>query len=149
MITGWSHRESIHRYTHLSGCNRFQWDFDSVHWGYQICESESNLLADTREDGVDESRGIARRLQSEFPGGRSVSGSGPGVLVADDNEVIADTYAQFLADDYDVTAVYSGERALELLGHSVEVVLLDVGCRTARGTKCWSACRTVHSTVAS
>jgi DNA-binding response OmpR family regulator len=54
-----------------------------------------------------------------------VSESGPEVLVVDDNEVIADTYAQFLADDYDVTAVYRGERALELLGSSVEVMVLD------------------------
>ncbi|PSP69017.1 hypothetical protein BRC79_04965 [Halobacteriales archaeon QH_8_67_27] len=65
-----------------------------------------------------------------------MSGSGPGVLVADDNEVIADTYAQFLADDYDVTAVYSGERALELRVTRSKSCYSTVGCRTARGTKC-------------
>ncbi|WP_123539183.1 response regulator transcription factor [Halosimplex salinum] len=49
----------------------------------------------------------------------------PTVLIVDDSRPIADTYAQFLADDYDVEAVYSGEAALEALGPGVEVVLLD------------------------
>ncbi|MFC7141966.1 response regulator transcription factor [Halosimplex aquaticum] len=49
----------------------------------------------------------------------------PTVLVVDDNRVIADTYAQFLADDYEVRAVTSGSEALESLGPSTEVVVLD------------------------
>ncbi|MFB6141655.1 MAG: response regulator transcription factor [Halosimplex sp.] len=61
-------------------------------------------------------------------GGQSRDAAGgpePAVLVVDDNEVIADTYAQFLDDDYDVRAVYGGEAALEALGPSTEAVLLD------------------------
>ncbi|QLH79031.1 response regulator [Halosimplex rubrum] len=49
----------------------------------------------------------------------------PTVLVVDDNRVIADTYAAFLADEYAVEAVYDGEAALDALGPAVEVVLLD------------------------
>ena len=49
----------------------------------------------------------------------------PEVLIVDDNEVIADTYAQFLADRYEVASVYSGSDALDVIGPSVEVVLLD------------------------
>ncbi|WP_436924133.1 response regulator transcription factor [Halosimplex amylolyticum] len=51
--------------------------------------------------------------------------AGPTVLVVDDNRVIADTYAQFLAEDYEVRAVTSGSVALEALGPSTEVVVLD------------------------
>ncbi|ELZ24947.1 response regulator receiver protein [Halosimplex carlsbadense 2-9-1] len=47
------------------------------------------------------------------------------VLVVDDNRVIADTYAAFLADEYTVETVYGGEAALDALGPEVEVVLLD------------------------
>lgn len=50
---------------------------------------------------------------------------GPEILVVDDNEVIADTYAQFLADQYEVASVYSGSDALDAIGPSVDVVLLD------------------------
>ena len=57
-------------------------------------------------------------------GGDGTTG-GPSVLVVDDNRVIADTYAAFLADDYAVEAVYDGEAALAALDAAVEVVLLD------------------------
>ena len=49
----------------------------------------------------------------------------PTVLVVDDNRVIADTYAAFLADEYAVEAVYDGEAALAALDATVEVALLD------------------------
>ncbi|QLH83992.1 response regulator transcription factor [Halosimplex pelagicum] len=49
----------------------------------------------------------------------------PTVLVVDDNRVIADTYAAFLADEFAVEVVYGGEAALDALGPAVEVVLLD------------------------
>ncbi|WP_459191396.1 response regulator [Halosimplex sp. J119] len=51
--------------------------------------------------------------------------SGPTVLVVDDNGPIAETYAQFLADDYEVRAVTSGSAALDVLGPATEVVVLD------------------------
>ncbi|WP_415382301.1 response regulator transcription factor [Halosimplex sp. TS25] len=51
--------------------------------------------------------------------------AGPAVLVVDDNQIIADTYAQFLTDDYEVQAVTSGSAALETLGPATEVVVLD------------------------
>jgi len=125
LITGESCTESINRIDQIWGFQGFHWDCNSVVCCYHICESESNLFAGTHKGSVDESYGTARRFRSELLEGAGVSDSGPGVLVVDDNEVIADTYAQFLTDDYDVEAVYSGDGALESLGHSVEVVLLD------------------------
>lgn len=54
-----------------------------------------------------------------------MTGSGPAVLVVDDNGPIAETYAQFLAEDYEVRAVTSGSAALDVLGPATEVVVLD------------------------
>ncbi|WP_436910430.1 response regulator [Halosimplex marinum] len=51
--------------------------------------------------------------------------AGPSVLVVDDNRVVADTYAAFLAGEYAVDAVYGGEEALAALDPGVEVLLLD------------------------
>ena len=47
------------------------------------------------------------------------------VLVVDDEQELADTYAARLADSYDVTAVYSGETAVRALGDGYDVMLLD------------------------
>lgn len=47
------------------------------------------------------------------------------VLIVDDERDLADTYASRLADSYDVTAVYSGEDAVEELGNGYDVMLLD------------------------
>jgi DNA-binding response OmpR family regulator len=47
------------------------------------------------------------------------------VLIVDDDRGLADTYASRLADGYDVTAVYSGEDAVEELGNGYDVMLLD------------------------
>lgn len=47
------------------------------------------------------------------------------VLVVDDEEQLADLYAEFLRDDYDVTTAYGGDEALEQVDASVDVVLLD------------------------
>jgi DNA-binding response OmpR family regulator len=47
------------------------------------------------------------------------------VLIVDDNAAIADTYTAFLTDTYEVETVYDGESALEALGPSLDVVLLD------------------------
>ncbi|MEF8852287.1 MAG: response regulator [Haloarculaceae archaeon] len=47
------------------------------------------------------------------------------VLVVDDEPDVADSYAAFIRDRYDVRIAYSGEEALERLDDEVDVVLLD------------------------
>lgn len=49
----------------------------------------------------------------------------PTVLVVDDERAVADAYTAQLEGDYDVRTAYGGEEALELVGPSVDVVLLD------------------------
>lgn len=47
------------------------------------------------------------------------------VLIVDDVESVADTYALQLGEDYDVEVAYSGETALEAVDEDLDVVLLD------------------------
>jgi len=47
------------------------------------------------------------------------------VLVVDDDPDVADSYAAFIRDQYEVRTAYSGEAALERLDDDVDVVLLD------------------------
>jgi len=47
------------------------------------------------------------------------------VFVVDDERNVADSYANFLEEEYEVTVTYSGEEALEELHPGVDVVLLD------------------------
>ena len=47
------------------------------------------------------------------------------VLVVDDEEGVADSYADALSTEYDVIVAYSGEEALAELHPGVDVVLLD------------------------
>ncbi|MCT9097584.1 response regulator transcription factor [Haloarchaeobius sp. HME9146] len=47
------------------------------------------------------------------------------VLVVDDDEDLAETYALWLGNEYDVWVVDDGEAALERYGPAVDVVLLD------------------------
>ena len=55
-----------------------------------------------------------------------MSGSEPAtVLVVDDEPDVADAYAAQLDCEYDVSTAYGGEKALERLDESVDVVLLD------------------------
>ncbi|MBP2250799.1 DNA-binding response OmpR family regulator [Halarchaeum solikamskense] len=49
----------------------------------------------------------------------------PTVLAVDDDQDLADTYAIWLRDDYDVRTAYDGESAMETIDESVDVVLLD------------------------
>src|SRR6056297_2676836 len=49
----------------------------------------------------------------------------PTVLVVDDNRAIANTYTAFLSDEYTVLTAYNGREALDKLGPTVDVVLLD------------------------
>jgi DNA-binding response OmpR family regulator len=51
--------------------------------------------------------------------------SRPTVLVVEDNETVADTYAAFLADTYEIRTAYDGEQALTRFDGTVDVVLLD------------------------
>jgi DNA-binding response OmpR family regulator len=49
----------------------------------------------------------------------------PVVLIADDEAELAELYAHWLADEYDVRVATGGEEALELATEAVEVALLD------------------------
>jgi DNA-binding response OmpR family regulator len=49
----------------------------------------------------------------------------PTVLVVDDEGDLADLYAAWLADDYDVLTAYGGQDAIEELDETVEVALID------------------------
>jgi DNA-binding response OmpR family regulator len=50
---------------------------------------------------------------------------GVGILVVDDEEVVADAYALHLGREYETMVAYTGEDALEELDQSVDIVLLD------------------------
>jgi len=47
------------------------------------------------------------------------------VLIVDDEQGVADTYAGALSDLYDVTTTYSGEEALEAVDSTTDIVMLD------------------------
>ena len=47
------------------------------------------------------------------------------VLVVDDEQDVADLYAMWLQDDYCVRSAYEGEKALDVLDETVDIVLLD------------------------
>lgn len=47
------------------------------------------------------------------------------ILVVDDDQDVADLYADWLGATYDVQTVYGGETALEQLDETVDIVLLD------------------------
>lgn len=51
--------------------------------------------------------------------------SNPRILVADDEPELTDLYAEWLSDSYTVDTAYNGEQALDVLGASTDVVLLD------------------------
>jgi len=49
----------------------------------------------------------------------------PSVLVVDDESSLADLYAHWLSDEYDVRTAYGGEAALEAVDDGIDVMLLD------------------------
>lgn len=49
----------------------------------------------------------------------------PAVLVVEDERDLADMYAEWLEEEYEVRVTYDGETALELVDETVDVVLLD------------------------
>ena len=52
-------------------------------------------------------------------------GSAPRVLVVEDERALADIYASWLTDQYEVETAYDGETALGRYDEGVDVVLLD------------------------
>ncbi|MFT4922197.1 MAG: two-component system response regulator AdeR [Haloarculaceae archaeon] len=54
-----------------------------------------------------------------------MSDSDPVVLTIEDEPEIIDTYELWLEDDYEILAAQDGEKGLELLDDSVDIVLLD------------------------
>jgi len=54
-----------------------------------------------------------------------MSGDGPTILVVDDEENVAGSYALWLEGEYRVETATSGEEALDALDESVAVILLD------------------------
>lgn len=57
-----------------------------------------------------------------------VGSGGPTVLIVDDDRDLADLYAAWLDDRYDVRTAYGGEEALEMFRrerHAIDAVLLD------------------------
>jgi len=51
--------------------------------------------------------------------------STPTVLLVEDEEGLADLYALWLGDEYDVRTAYSGEDALDIIDADVDAMLLD------------------------
>lgn len=49
----------------------------------------------------------------------------PSVLIVDDEEIVAESYALWLSDEYDVRVANGGHEAIEQMDESVDVVLLD------------------------
>jgi DNA-binding response OmpR family regulator len=49
----------------------------------------------------------------------------PGVLIAEDESDLADLYAAWLSEDYDVRVAKGGKAALEQIDETIDVVLLD------------------------
>lgn len=49
----------------------------------------------------------------------------PTILVVDDERELADLYAMWVSEDYEVVTAYDGRTALEQLSESIDVVLLD------------------------
>lgn len=64
----------------------------------------------------------------------------PTVLVVEDEQELADTYAAWLADSHDVRTAYDGESALEMLD-GVDVALLDRRLPGATGDDVLTAIR--------
>jgi len=50
---------------------------------------------------------------------------GTKILIAEDEQELAEMYAAYLEDEFAVTVVYSGEDAVETLDTSFDIVLLD------------------------
>jgi two-component system response regulator AdeR len=52
-------------------------------------------------------------------------GAGASILVVEDEDALAETYARWLDADHTVQTAYTGEEALEVVDDDVDIVLLD------------------------
>ena len=57
------------------------------------------------------------------------------VLVVDDERDLADLYAAWLSDEYDVRTAYSGQAAIEAMDESIDVALVDRLMPEVRGSE--------------
>ncbi len=62
---------------------------------------------------------------SLYSSGVNDSGDLPSVLIVDDEERVAETYALRLRDGYETEIARSGEEALQVIDEDVDVILLD------------------------
>lgn len=49
----------------------------------------------------------------------------PSLVVVEDERALADLYADWLSDSYDVVSVYTGEDAIDIIDDTIDIVLLD------------------------
>ena len=54
-----------------------------------------------------------------------MTSSPPNILVVEDETELAELFAEWLSEEYDVEVATDGERALKLVDHNTDVVLLD------------------------
>jgi len=54
-----------------------------------------------------------------------MTSSSPNILVVEDETELAELFAEWLSEEYDVEVATDGETALELVDHDTDVVLLD------------------------
>ena len=66
------------------------------------------------------------------------------VLVADDERELADLYAEYLRDSYDVDVAYSGEEAVEMVSDTYDVILLDRRMPVVSGNEVLAAIEEQH-----
>jgi len=69
--------------------------------------------------------GGARMSESIAAGSTADTAEAPTVLIVDDDKDLADTYAMWLPDDYEVEIKYSGVQARKRIGDDLDLVLLD------------------------
>ena len=72
---------------------------------------------------------------------RDDSNDSPVILIADDEAELAQLYAHWLNESYEVLVATGGEEALELVSHDVDVALLDRRMPTMTGDEVLSALR--------
>jgi len=78
-----------------------------------------------------------------------VTSERPTVLVVDDEQSVADTYALQLRDRYETRVAYGGQAGLAAMDDEVDAVLWTGGCPTSTATRCSRACARKDATVRS
>jgi predicted DNA binding protein/CheY-like chemotaxis protein len=72
---------------------------------------------------MDQDASVTGPVGSAGPAG--AESARPVVLIVDDERDLADTYARWLDDEYEVRTAYGGHEAIESVDETVDVVLLD------------------------